>query len=180
MKSTQKPNRPILVRLETLPGEIRNHIFEICIYNAIKTPKEVRGWPHRSPKPSSFTLSVFPRWSGPGVMHTNGIGPLPLLFVNKQIYKEVSSLVYSMLDSVSIGGYLIQRPDEDPNIRWSVAYSILKKQPSLLKYTKKVTIHMPTVSQSRGFLITYIINASVLPRHLVSPKKYQTKSWIML
>jgi hypothetical protein len=151
MKSIQKPNVSASVRLETLPAEIRNQIFKICIYNAMNTRKQIPGLPPRPSKPSSFGVSVFPRWSGPGLMRTDGIGPLPLLFVNKQIYTEVSSLVYSMLDSVSIGGYLIQRPDEDPNIRWEVAYSLLRKQPSLLKYTKKVKIFMPTVSHKKSF-----------------------------
>jgi hypothetical protein len=107
-------------------------------------------------------------------MRTDGIGPLPLLFVNKQIYKEVSSLVYSMLESVSIGGYLIQRPDEDPNVRWSVAYTLLRNQPSLLKYTKKVNIFMPTVSQSRSLSKS----SSLQERYFSScyiPKEVSTK-----
>lgn len=90
-------------------------------------------------------------------MRTEGIGPLPLLFANKKICKEVTSLVYSKLDNVSIGGYLVRHPDEDANVRWSVAYSLLSRQPSLLKYTRKVKIFMPTVSQLTSISASPII-----------------------
>lgn len=79
-------------------------------------------------------------------MRTNGIGPLPLLFVSKGIFRDLSSLIYSEVDCVSIGGYPVQSPDEDPSIRWSVVYPLLSKQPSLRKFTRSVKIRMPMVS----------------------------------
>jgi hypothetical protein len=138
--------------LKRLPGEIRNQIFEICIQEAMRSRKariSQRLQQILSPSKTTYlNVAVSPRWHGPGVMRVNGIGPLPLLFVNKQIYQEISSLVFSKLETVSIGGYLIQRPHEDPNIRWAVAYSLLNRQPSLLKFTRKIEIHLPTVSLS--------------------------------
>lgn len=142
--------------LQSFPGEIRNQIFQYCIQDAIESAKTRRTdhlrlqamtYQSSTSKVPSFNVSVFPRWHGPGVMCTNGIGPLPLLFANKQIYGEVSSLVFSQVDSVSIGGYMVQRQDEDPNIRWAVGYSLLNRRPSLL-FSKKFKIRLPRVSYS--------------------------------
>jgi len=60
-----------------------------------------------------------------------GVAPLSLLFLNKKFYNEVSSLVYSRIDEVSIGGYLLQYQQEDPSVRWSKAYDLLEKVPLL-------------------------------------------------
>ena len=120
--------------LDHLPGEIRNQIFELCMNDAI-----------RASKANDLTISVIPRWQGPGEFRMNGIGPLPLLFVNKKTYNELSSLVYATISEVSIGGYIIQYPDEDPNVRWNVAYSLIKQRPNILAYVKKVKVSLPYV-----------------------------------
>ncbi|KAG9238492.1 hypothetical protein BJ875DRAFT_40312 [Amylocarpus encephaloides] len=126
---------------ERLPGEIRNHIFGICLQHTF-----INGV-------SNVTISAFPRWSGPGVMRLAGLGPLSLLFTNKQIHSELLSLVYSQVDQVVIGGYIIQHPDEDPNARWQIAYSMLDKQPLIMKLAESVKIHMPCLRLDlhRGF-----------------------------
>jgi hypothetical protein len=75
----------------------------------------------------------------------NGIGPLPLLFVNKKTYYELSSLVYAMISHVSIGGYIIQYRDEDPNVRWNVAHSLIQKRPNIAAFVKNVKVSLPYV-----------------------------------
>lgn len=157
------PSKP-LKSLEGFPGEILDQIFEICIQEAIDSHKsrQARRIPsQRAPSEiRSFSVSVFPRWNGPGVMRTDGINPLPLLFVNKQIYEEVTSLVYSKLENVTFGGYPVQRPDEDPNIRWAVAYSLMSHHPTLLQFTGKVKVHLPTVSEDCIRLLISFVNVS--------------------
>jgi hypothetical protein len=75
----------------------------------------------------------------------NGIGLLPLLFVNKKTYYELSSLVYARISQASIGGYIIQYRDEDPNVRWKVAYSLIQQRPNILAYVKNVKVSLPYV-----------------------------------
>lgn len=156
------PRHPSFNLLESFPGEIRNQIFEICIQDAIESEKARQTSSSRAKVPS-FKVSVFPRWHGPGVMRTNGIGPLPLLFANKQIYGELSSLAFSRLDIVSIGGYQVQRQDEDPNIRWAVGYSLLNRQPSILKFSKKVKIELPRVSYDISALLHRVCRSYNIP-----------------
>jgi hypothetical protein len=127
--------------LDYLPGEIRNQIFDLCIIDAVKVSKVneiVR-------EEEALTISVLPRWQGPGRFRMNGIGPLPLLFVNKKTHSELSSLVYSMISQVSIGGYIMQYRDEDPNIRWNVAHSLIQQRPNIPAYVKRVKVSLPYV-----------------------------------
>ena len=128
--------------LDHLPGEIRNQIFDLCIIDAVKASKVneiVQGGEE------TLTISVLPRWQGPGRLRMNGIGPLPLLFVNKRTHNELSSLVYAMVSQVSIGGYIIQYRDEDPNVRWNVAHSLIQQRPNILAYVKNVKVSLPYV-----------------------------------
>jgi len=80
-------------------------------------------------------------------MRMNDIGSIPLLFVNKQVYEELSSLIYSRVDSVCIGGYILQYRNEDPSARWNCAYSLVRKQPNLQKFTREVTIRLPSARE---------------------------------
>ena len=128
--------------LDHLPGEIRNQIFDLCIVDAVKASKvneTLQGGEE------TLTISVLPRWQGPGRLRMNGIGPLPLLFVNKRTHNELSSLVYAMVSQVSIGGYIIQYRDEDPNVRWNVAHSLIQQRPNILAYVKNVKVSLPYV-----------------------------------
>ncbi|CZR63326.1 uncharacterized protein PAC_13223 [Phialocephala subalpina] len=125
--------------IDVLPGEIRNQIIELCIKGALSN----RTLPSLSSGSSGITISVLPKWSGPCCLKMNGIGALPLLFVNKQLYKEVQSFVDSMVDEVSIGGYILQYPNEDPNLRWALAYSLLDKRPNILSFVKNIKINLP-------------------------------------
>lgn len=147
---------------EKLPGEIRNQIFELCIADAMsksRRPNEqntqsgIRILPpqrfnfissHAIPRVlSGLQVSVLPGWTGPGRIKTLGIGPLPLLFVNKQIHDEVSSLVDSKVEEVIIGPYGLQYADEDPNVRWELAYAYLKNRPHLRKHAKNIKVFLP-------------------------------------
>lgn len=131
-----------------LPGEIRNKIFDYYIMGALKSSKsQPRSSSAISPKSRHVAAAIFPRWNGPVLMRVEGLAALPLLFANKQVYSELSFLVFSKLDRVSIGGYPLQYPDENPDIRWKLAYSHLEKQPGLLKFTRNVTVSMPCMRE---------------------------------
>jgi hypothetical protein len=127
--------------LERLPGEIRNLIFELCILRALVSPKT----PASQPKPgeNGFSMTVCPRWHGPVSIRMKGIGSIPLLFVCKQIYEELSGLIYSAVDKICIGGYILQHRAEDPSLRWKYAYSLLKKLPNLQNFTRDVKVRLP-------------------------------------
>lgn len=102
------------------------------------------GSPRFFPKPTNGTeVSVLPRWTGAARIETSGVGPLPLLFVNKQIYSEVFSLIDSRVTKVIIGPYSIQYGSEDPNLRWDLAYPLLRNRPHLLKHVKHVEVFLP-------------------------------------
>jgi hypothetical protein len=139
--------------LVTLPGELRNHIYTHCILSSLKTPKtyslQFTSIPDNVPADprSALKITAFPRWSGPGRLRLEGIGALPILFVNKQVHKEVLSLLYSMIQNVSIGGYVLQYPGEDPGPRWECAYTLLKGRPDLLQFVPQVTVMLPYVRE---------------------------------
>ncbi|KAE8450461.1 hypothetical protein EG329_006537 [Mollisiaceae sp. DMI_Dod_QoI] len=153
-----------------LPGEIRNQIIELCIVEALKCPKLLS-----SPsKTSGITVSILPRWSGLGCLRMNGIGALPLLFVNKQLYKETLSFIDSMVDELCIGGYILQYPKEDPNIRWRLVYSLLDKRPNLQRFVKNVKVVLP---RSGGELCQRHWASLGLPSPKISTKQ---NSWLVL
>lgn len=133
--SLSKPHSPLINKL---PGEIRNLIIELCILGALKKPKS----PSSKSKPTRLTVSVLPKWSGPGCLRMDGISALPLLFVNKQLHNEVLSYVDAMVDELSIGGYILQYPNEDPRIRWQLVYSLLKNRPSL-QFARSIRVTLP-------------------------------------
>lgn len=135
--------------LDVLPGEIRNHVYDICIRDAMsrakrRSQKNIFGTTRFSPPNSEgFTVTVLPQWNGNGSLRFEGIGSLPLLFVNKQIFDEVSSLLHSKVEEVTIGPYGIQYSNEDANIRWAYAYALLRRHPYLLKHTKNISVYLP-------------------------------------
>ncbi|KAF4629949.1 hypothetical protein G7Y89_g8192 [Cudoniella acicularis] len=170
------PKKPMSILLETLPGEIRNAIFEMCIVAALKQPNTSKTSSLVSteiPKTRNVTVSIFPRWHDPIFMRTEGLGPLPLLFVNKQIYKELSYLIYSNLDQVSIGGYPLNFPNENPNHRWALVYSRLEKLPGVLKRTRKVKVSMPYfhVNLHRGYWISLRLPPPKISTKNINPWK---------
>jgi hypothetical protein len=119
---------------EQLPGELRNYIFKFCIHDAFTSAssKKVITKSQQKVETLPLNITVLPRWTGPGQLRITGAGPLPILFLNKKLHDEVSSLVYSRVNEVSIGGYVLQYPQEDPTGRWKIAYDLLEKVPHIL------------------------------------------------
>lgn len=150
-------------RLECLPGEIRNQIFELCIQDTLKPPKA--SWSTMQPLlPSSNAseLSILPQWHGPVRVRMGGIGPIPLLFVSKRLSAEVASLVYSRVGSVSVGGYILQYPDGNYDLRrWNLIYPQLLNC-HLRQFARSIKLKLPSTRQDlhrrndslRGFSIT--------------------------
>jgi len=100
---------------------------------------------------------------------------LPLLFTNKQIYNEISTLIYSRIDNITIGGYIMQYPAEDLTSLWDNLYTALEILPGLLKYTKTVTVKLPSVREdlfSGHFMSLGLIRLQ--PRALASS---QSRVW---
>jgi hypothetical protein len=149
-KTFQKPINQFLVKL---PGEIRNKIYELCILSALKETNKSRPIfnSHTTIVPagplSGLQYVALPRWSGPGLLRLEGIGALPCLFTNKQIYREISSLLHSMVQNVSIGGYVLQCPGEDPSVRWECAYSLMRNRADILQFVKRVTVMLPCIRE---------------------------------
>jgi len=50
-----------------------------------------------------------------------------------------------MVDDLSIGGYILQFPGEDPSGRWERAYTLIRQRPDLQAFVKQVTVTLPTV-----------------------------------
>jgi hypothetical protein len=129
---------------DIIPGEIRNQIFSLCISHALDHQKPPPLWqPLPAAKANGLMVAVHSSRSGRGYLKLQGIRPLPLLVVNKQIYNEVSSLVYALVDSVSIGSNISQYLDEDPNERWKFAYSLVEKRSDIQKLARSVNIVLP-------------------------------------
>ncbi|KUJ07061.1 uncharacterized protein LY89DRAFT_743386 [Mollisia scopiformis] len=125
--------------IDILPGEIRNQIIELCILGTLKSPRS----PTSQSKKSGITVSILPRWNGPGNLRMSGIGTLPLLFVNKQLHDEVLSFVDSLVEELSIGGYILQYPNEDPRLRWNLVYSLLANRPTLQRFAPSIKVSLP-------------------------------------
>jgi len=151
--------------IERFPGEIRNHIYECCIDMALQ-PANVkcrqtrhRGrqsyWRRIKPVPGSkeeskelqFDMKVVSRWNRRSVIRTRGLGSLPLLFASRKIYAEISSLIYARARDLCVGGYILEHPGEDPSGRWKESYSLLQKQPGLLKFTRSILIQLPSIRE---------------------------------
>jgi hypothetical protein len=121
--------------LTTLPGEIRNAIFNLCINHALSHPK--------GPASLPLTVSISPRRRGPEHLTLSNIGPLPLLLVNRQLFAEISSLIYARVEHVSFGPSISQFLDDDPVERWATAYSLLEARPDIQRLAKSLTINFP-------------------------------------
>jgi len=159
--------------LQTVPGEIRNQIFQYCIEDAVKSPKAKRSKELSGGR--CFQVSVMPRWSGPGCLRMDGIGPLPLLFVNWQIHHELSTLIYGMVDEVSIGGYILQYDGEDPTTRWKCAYSLIQRHLNLQLYTRNLTISLPYL---RGDVVRG--HCRSLGLKYPTERKVKSKAWAVI
>jgi len=133
--------------LTTLPGELRNQIFTLCINRALN---------HHLFHPlktasSPFTTSVYSPTAKTGHLKFSNIEPLPLLFTNKQIFAEVSSLLYSRVEHVSIDEQVAVWLDDDASSRWEFAYSLLEGRAHVMKVAKSVEIALPRTP--RPFLL---------------------------
>jgi hypothetical protein len=146
--------------IERLPGEIRNQIFELCLQSVLRLSSKLR----------ATELSILPRWHGPVRARMTGIGPMGLLFVNKCIYEELSSIIYSQIDTLRIGGYILQHP-EDQLLQWELLYPALMS-PYTVRYMKNVKVKLPSTRDDiqsrndslRGFSITGFNGARSPPR----------------
>jgi hypothetical protein len=153
--------------LERFPGEIRNNIYKCCIDIALQSAKvkvkrfgkfeyvDTQGqhWVRhmvivKSAKEDikhQFEVQVVSQWNRRPVIRFTGLASLPLLSVNKKVYAELSSLIYAKVGDVSVGGYILEHPSEDPSSRWKGAHSLLQKQPGLLKFMKSISIRLPSM-----------------------------------
>ena len=144
---------------EALPGEIRNQIFEYYIKNALK-PTKIASW-STARAAKCLELSILPQWHGPARMRISGIGPLGLLFVNKHVLAELGSLIYSKIDDVRIGGYILQYRDDDPRIPFGRLYPLLLNR-QICQFTRCVSLKLPSTREDlhrrndslRGFSVT--------------------------
>jgi len=151
--------------IEDFPGEIRNVIYELCVDEALlsgkakqknkRSTRDPGGFGRQTniaeesqdKKPEGelrFNVTALPRWEGPPVLRIEGLGPLPLMFVSKKINEQVSSLIYARIGTVSLGGYILQHRSEDARFRWNNACTLLRKQSGLLKFTRNITIKLPS------------------------------------
>ena len=153
-------SRPISL-FEALPGEVRNQIFMCYIHDALRST-EISWSTTKSAK--EIELSVVPQWYGPPRMRMSGIGTLPLLFVSKGINTELASLVYSQVDKLRIGGYILERPNENPaspRSSWNQIYPLLLNQ-HIRQFTKSIKLKLPSTRDDlhrrydilRGFSFT--------------------------
>lgn len=140
------PPKPKVVPefLTSLPGEIRNLIFECCIADALDSPKAKRSRQGANAT-NGFTIDALPQWRGPSRIKMNGIGSLPLIFVNKIIFNELSLVLYSKVSELTLGGYMVQFRGEDPSLRWKQIYPLLENRPGLQHFANNVKVTLPCV-----------------------------------
>jgi hypothetical protein len=75
-------------------------------------------------------------------MQIRGIGPLPLLFTNKQIHNELVSLVYSRLEPVAINGYFLMFQQRPTSFLPHSYPAFWPHHPHVQTFARKVTITM--------------------------------------
>jgi hypothetical protein len=157
MHSTTRSSPP--PTLTTLPGELRSAVFTLCIDHALSHPRPL------APLPLTATISS-PSLNT-GHLKLSNIGPLPLLFTNKQIFTEVYSLIYARVEHVSLGPGISQYLDDDPEERWKFAYSLVDQQPYVQKMAKTIEITLPRTPHF-SYLKTY---ASLIKQPAPQPVK---------
>lgn len=119
--------------LTTLPGELRNQIFNLCIDDAL-TP----------PLASPLTATIFsPSQESGHLILSNNRGPLPLLFTSKSIFSEVLSLTYARVHTLEIGRDIKVWLDEDAISRWDHGFKIAAARPEIFKSVRNIEVTMP-------------------------------------
>lgn len=103
-------------RLMSLPYEMRENIFKFCVTDAISRSKDSREKTNEIRSGvTNLALTLWPEPLGETKLITKGIGSIPLLFTNKQIFAEVSKVVYSNLSEILISPqyflYINEHPD---------------------------------------------------------------------
>lgn len=128
-----------------IPAEIRNQIFSLCISQALVDPRlpQLRSWPFPLLRENEPAIVVQSPRKRQGYLKLRGIGPLPLLAVNKQAYAEVYSLIYALVDAVTIGHSVPQYLDEDTNEWWNSGFALLKQIPDITKRAKNLRVFLP-------------------------------------
>lgn len=135
-----------------LPGEIRNQIYNLLLIPSIGTSKSPPSsiqiftppFPLAISKSSKLSITAVPHWGEYPIIRIKKIGLLQILLVNKQIHGEVSTLLYSHAEDLTVGGYILQFRDEDPTMRWKTMFQMLERRPGLLQSVKNLTIRMPS------------------------------------
>ncbi|PMD29979.1 hypothetical protein L207DRAFT_520610 [Hyaloscypha variabilis F] len=122
--------------LTTLPGELRNEIFNLCITQALTHPQ------YRSTSP--FTGTVFSRHPNTGYLKlSHVVNPLPLVLVNRQTCIEVFSLLYARVERIELGDGVSVWLDDDAVERFNFAYQILERAGCVMKMVKSIEIVLP-------------------------------------
>jgi hypothetical protein len=165
----QKDQKSQFSLFDQLPGEIRNQIFEYCVQNASKPIKGAR-WLTNQTQTKDRELSIQPRWNGPVRIRMSGIGSLPLIWVNKRTNYELASLVYSKVESVRIGGYILRHPNENPTLIFNQINATLMN-PHIRQFAQNIKLKLPSTREDlhrmsdslRGFSITGFLDRDRLP-----------------
>jgi hypothetical protein len=112
-----------------LPGDLRNRILEFCVNDATFCPRCLEHY--------EIVADVSRN------MQIRGIGPLPLLFTNKQIHDEVVSTVYSNLRPIAINGYFLIFHQSPISFLPSLSYpAIWPHHPHVQNFARSVSITM--------------------------------------
>jgi len=121
-----------------LPGEVRNHIYEYVVIDATTSAGRDQS-SHYKPgdefKPIAHRFRVLVR---PGYMYYRGIGPVSLLFVNKQIYEELASVIYSNMGTIWLR---VTRFEHRKNhLTYRCTFESLNRWPNIQRYARKFKV----------------------------------------
>lgn len=129
-----------------LPREIREMILSFCVLDAISQSKIVREKTKGiRPRVANLALTLWPEPPGETKLIFEGINNLPLLFTNKQIFAEVSKLVYSNLSELLISPQFFLYINENPYLRWDEQILSLLRQN--FPNNDVIKIQMPSMAE---------------------------------
>ena len=114
-----------------LPGEVRNRIYEYVNINATTSSDQQNL--DDGQVPGRLRVSV-----KPGYMYYCGIKPIPLLFANRQVYEELSSVIYSNMGTIRLRVYRFEHRNKLPTYRCT--YESLNRWPNIRTYARHLKI----------------------------------------
>jgi hypothetical protein len=151
-----------------LPGEIRNQIYDILVVSSLDRKSGPNSFRRQRNERVKFSITALPRWTGSPLVRFADIDPLPILFTSRQVYHEVSTLLYSRVDTLTLGGYVLQNRDENPTVRWQSMFEALERRPGLVNAVRGVTVRLPSARED--LLKGYWLSLGLLtPRDKVEP-----------